>query len=527
MMKPIIIIFAVACLVFSDLAGQAKLRKLPYSINRGASVNNYAPYVSLDGNSLVYISNIAEDDALTMAYTFRDGVAWKDPVMISKPINTRSNFLYGHSLSADGKMLYFTSSKSDGIGGFDMYSSQLVDGVWRAPQNLGPPINSNGHEGSPSFSFDGSMMFFMRCAKMDFETADNCKIMMARKKQYGGWDAPVELPSIINAGNSQAPRIMADGETLIFSSNKLVPNKGGMDLYESKLVQGQWTKPVPLDFTNTAGDDEYVSATSTGRYLLRDLAEKSTSELVEVLFPTEVRPKGVMKVMGTVEGVKDPTLASITILNRKDESKTFSGKPEKDGTFVAYLKEGSVYHLFIDPDQANATYVSRALDITSDKFKIIERINAKLKAPAAGDEIVLEGITFKPGTADLQAFASQELRRLVRLLKANPGRSYTFLVTLQGYEKDSVRSTPDLTEIISDTTKFPVTYKIDSVTTGSRDSVVVKTTYHNDRTAQQAKTLSEYLTNSGIPENRLAFSVKALPEVILENRKTVVSVVIH
>src|SRR5436190_3866539 len=269
-MKPGILLFAAACLSTLNLAGQSKLRKLPYVINHGSSVNNYAPYISLDGNSLVYISNMAEDDALTMTDTTREGVAWKEPVMVAKPINTRSNFLYGHALSPDGKTLYFTSNKSDGVGGFDMYASQLVDGVWRAPQNLGPPINSHGNEACPSFSFDGTMMFFMRCEKMDFEKADNCKIIMVKEKSYGGWEAPVELPSMINSGNSQSPRIMADGETLIFSSNKLIPNKGGMDLYQTKLVQGQWTKPIALDYTNTAGDDQYVSATSIGRFLLRE-----------------------------------------------------------------------------------------------------------------------------------------------------------------------------------------------------------------------------------------------------------------
>jgi hypothetical protein len=526
MMKRGILLFVLGCLISSGLSGQAKLRKLPYTINRGG-VNNYAPYISLDGNSLVYISNMAEDDALTMTYTSRDGVAWKEPVMVAKPINTRSNFLYGHALSADGKTLYFTGNKSDGVGGFDMYASQLVDGVWRTPQNLAPPINSNGHEGCPSVSFDGTTMFFMRCGKMDFETADNCKIMMVKKKPYGGWETPVELPSTINSGNSQSPRIMADGETLIFSSNKLIPNKGGMDLYQSKLVQGQWTKPVALDFANTTGDDQYISVTSIGRFLLRDFTEKNTSELVEVPFPAEVRPKGVMKVMGSLEGVKDPSQVSFTIFNKKDQSKIVSGKFEKDGSFIAYLKEGSIYHLFIDPDQPGLKYISRTFDLTGDKFKIIERVNVNLKTPVAEDDIVLEGISFKPGTAELDAFSSEELRRLIRFMKANPAKSYSLLVTLMGYEKDSVRSNADLTEIISDTTKFPVTYKKDSVTTGTRDSLVVKTTYHNDRTSRQAKTLGEYLDNSGIPENRLALSTRALPEPILENRRTVVLLSIH
>ena len=144
-MNPTILLISLTCVASIQLFGQARLRKLPYTINRG-SVNNYAPYISLDGNSLVYTSNMAEDDALTMVYTVREGVTWKEPVIVPKPINTRSNFLKGHALNADGKILYFTSSKSSGLGGFDMYGSQLIGGSWREPENLGYPVNTNGHE---------------------------------------------------------------------------------------------------------------------------------------------------------------------------------------------------------------------------------------------------------------------------------------------------------------------------------------------------------------------------------------------
>src|SRR6185436_20565660 len=107
------------------------------------------------------------------------------------------------------------------------------------------------NDGCPTFTTDGNTMYFMRCDKMDMQKADKCKIFVSHKKPTGQWEEPTELPGTINSGNSQTPRIMADGETLIFSSDKLSPNKGGMVLYESKLVQGQWTKPIALDFINT------------------------------------------------------------------------------------------------------------------------------------------------------------------------------------------------------------------------------------------------------------------------------------
>ena len=55
--------------------GQARLRKMPANINH-APINNFAPYVSLDGNSMVFIADNAEDNALTMNYTSRDHEAF-------------------------------------------------------------------------------------------------------------------------------------------------------------------------------------------------------------------------------------------------------------------------------------------------------------------------------------------------------------------------------------------------------------------------------------------------------------------
>ena len=51
--------------------GQAKTRRLPSIINH-PSLNLYAPYISLDGNALLFISDDGEDHTLTVFYTSRE-----------------------------------------------------------------------------------------------------------------------------------------------------------------------------------------------------------------------------------------------------------------------------------------------------------------------------------------------------------------------------------------------------------------------------------------------------------------------
>jgi hypothetical protein len=50
---------------------------------------------------------------------------------------------------ATARML-FASNRAGGSGGFDLWTSRLVDGRWSAPENLGPAINSSSNEFRPS-----------------------------------------------------------------------------------------------------------------------------------------------------------------------------------------------------------------------------------------------------------------------------------------------------------------------------------------------------------------------------------------
>ena len=337
--------------------------------------------------------------------------------------------------------MYFTSTKSPVVGGYDIMMSELKGKAWTEPQNFMLPINTKTNEGCPSISVDGKTLYFMRCEKMDQRTAGGCKLFRADKKANGQWGEPTELPSNINTGNSQTPRIMADSETLIFSTDKMGSTKGGMDLYITRLSNGSWSDPVPLDFVNTPQDDQFVSASALGRYLIKEApGARKNSELVEFLFPDEVRPKGMMKVEGKItdeNGAASP--AYITIIDLVNSKRVHSARPAVDGSFFLYIREGSKYEMSVDPEQSKISYFARQFDLTGDKIPQREKINVVLKQPVPGDELLLEGIQFIPFTSQLEPTSENELKRLVRLIKANPQLNFEIQVMLTGYEEDSVQ----------------------------------------------------------------------------------------
>ena len=524
-MKTPVVAISIVLLIANDIFSQAKFRKLPTSINH-PSINLSAPFISADGNGLVFISDNAEDYQLTPFFSFRDP-DWSVPREFPKAIYSRLNFLNGFALNADGSKLFYTTIKGPGVGGFDIWTSDWNGSSWSLPINIGMPINSKGHDGCPSVTPDGKTLYFMRCENMEHGQATNCKIFSATKKPNGMWDEPIELPAHINTGNSQAPRIMADAENLIFASDRIKPSKGGFDLFMTTFSNSEWSSPKPLDFVNTDADDQYVSATALGRYLLVGQMGDRKSELVEHLFPDHLRPKGMTKILGkVVDASGQPVASYISIEDLQTHTRFYHGRPEHDGSFTTYLREGTRYRMAVDPEQDHFTYYAREFDLTTDRIPQIERVNVTLKTLHEGDEIELDMFSFLPYTSEVEFTGSEaELRRLTRLVEGNPDLKFEIQVLLEGYVQDSIQSDPDLTEVMYDSTHV-VYDDIDSLgQLYERDTILVDTIYHNDRTWRQSEAVLGYFTAHGFSADRFTVYAEATPAVIPGDRKLIIRAV--
>lgn len=509
-----ILLVLLFCLVITaDTFSQAARRRLPSSVNHPA-INNFAPYVSLDGDALVFVCDNADDYALTPFFSYRTPRSdWRAPMVLPNTIHTRLSYLWGYTLSPDGRTLYFSTIKSPGVGGYDLWMSERSGSSWGTPKNMAAPLNTRAHEASATFTPDQKTVYFMRCEAMSQREASGCVIMKAEKQANGRWSEPVALPPSINTGNAQAPRILADGETLIFSSDR-PGGKGGMDLYVTRFRNGSWSDPVPMSFANTPEDDQYVSVNATGRYLLRDAPGERRREMAEFLIPDHLRPKGLMRVEGTIDGNR---AAYVSVHDLANGKRIFNGRPDGQGFVKVYLMEGSAYELSIDPEQDRFMYYSQRFDLTGDSLEQVVRITPRIALPAAGEELPLDLIEFDENTAGITPTSASELKRVARLIRGNPDRDFTIKVVMTGYKEDTVRSSPDLTEVRYDSTWTTVevvdsaSYLADDSVIQARDTLIVRQHFHNDRTRQQAEAVADHLEREGVPASRLDIEVLALP----------------
>ena len=85
---------------------------------------------------------------------------WSKVEPLGKEINTKGNETHA-SLSADGKVLYFTSNRKGGEGDMDIYKSEQDEkGGWGKAVNLGPAVNTPYNEETPFVTDDGKKLFF-------------------------------------------------------------------------------------------------------------------------------------------------------------------------------------------------------------------------------------------------------------------------------------------------------------------------------------------------------------------------------
>lgn len=174
---------------------------------------------------------------------------WSEPIALDNTVNTEGASTQQPFVMPNGKQLLFATNRSEGLGGFDIWSVDLDDNgktIAGTIKNLGPQINS---------SFD-----------------------------------------------EQAPYFHAPSSSLIFSSNGNV-GMGGFDFFRSKNVDGtNWSLPENLGYPlNSVKDDIYFTTNGTAKNMLADVlfsSDRSSDCCLEMFSLNKIRP--IKKITGLV-----------------------------------------------------------------------------------------------------------------------------------------------------------------------------------------------------------------------------------
>jgi Tol biopolymer transport system component len=178
------------------------------------------PYFSVDGTKLFFCSNrpISGDEPkkdfdIWVVEKTRSG--WSEPKNVGSPINSDTDEYYP-AIAADGT-LYFSATRSDSKGRFDLYRSHLVDGKYGEPKNLGD-LNSPTSEADCYIAPDQSFIIFASYGRP--EGLGDGDLYVSFNKG-GSWTKPVNLGAGLNSiAREYAPIGSPDGQTLFFTSER-------------------------------------------------------------------------------------------------------------------------------------------------------------------------------------------------------------------------------------------------------------------------------------------------------------------
>lgn len=132
------------------------------------------------------------------------------------PYNSDSYSCAHPALTADNKVLYFSSDMPGGLGGMDLWKCDWNGSAWGTPINLGPTINTKGNELFPTVIADGTL-YFASNAHPGMGGLDN----FFAKNSGGDFVKPENMGSPINSSDDDfGIALKADGNSGYFSSNR-------------------------------------------------------------------------------------------------------------------------------------------------------------------------------------------------------------------------------------------------------------------------------------------------------------------
>jgi len=441
-------------------ASQALKNPVPFEPKSvGNNINSpnaeYLPALTADGETMIYTKRIRGQEDFYISVK-KDG-EWKLGIPMLD-INDPKNNEGAQSISADGRFLVFTAcGRRDGYGSCDLYYSEVRDGRWTKPANIGNTINTRGWESQPSISGNGNALFFASNREGGKGDKD---IWVSYRQANGKWGKPENLGDNVNtSGMDETPFIHPDMQTLYFMSNGH-PGMGSTDIFFSrKDVNGKWGKPQNMGYPiNTEAHEGALIVSLDGKtaYFATDrkydadegvsvaenAAKGKETDIYYFDLYEEARPKPVTYVKATVSDAETgkKLVANVELIELGSQKSYATSITDKDGEFLICLPMNQNYALNVNKQKYLFHSENFALETAKNATKPY-LLDIKLQpipdavladtptkpatntttintpVPPKAKPIILKNVFFETGSAALQSTSVAELTRLKELLE--------------------------------------------------------------------------------------------------------------
>ena len=343
---------------------------------------------------------------------------WLSPELLKGDINGR--FHEGPAtFSKDGNTVYFTRSNyfkrkmvvnEQEENNLKIFKATLINGEWKNLEEF--PFNSDDYScGHPTLSESGKLMYFVS----DMPGGTGGTDLYVTNLKDGKWTQPVNLgPEVNTSGNEMFPYIHSDG-SLYFSSDAH-NSMGGLDVFITTHNGTRWLKPENLNYPlNSIKDDFGFSINSDNN---TGFVSSSRTKSDKMYSFEKHAPTFTLYGRARKKGTQTPVEGVIVEITNGATGKVTSVVSDKTGNFKLKLDTESEYNLYC----TKFGCFSKTDNISTKGLKYSEDFYADFEVEeiVIDKPIVLENIYYDFDKWDIRADAALELDKLVRVLLDNP-----------------------------------------------------------------------------------------------------------
>lgn len=240
--------------IFSDRLSSNKYFTGNISFSKNLRIAYFSRCLNLDGqigNCEIYRSE------------YKSG-KWRRPRNIGEKINTPNYSTTQPSIVeyGDKQILYFSSNRPNGFGGFDIWYALINNNDIQQVSNLGSKINTTGNEHSPFYDSEEGILYFSSDSHKGFGGYDIYK-------SVGGMNQWEEIKNLGMPLNSPANDLyyshINKGETIYLSSNRIgsyhhdgLENCCG-DIYIAHRIDKAQEEQIPLEIAKDSIKEDSIT----------------------------------------------------------------------------------------------------------------------------------------------------------------------------------------------------------------------------------------------------------------------------
>lgn len=335
--------------------------------NLGSIINSKSaeinPTISGDGKTILFTRfAMAKADSLNInrIYNKKSTIyeshldsngRWSTPVSINPQLKNNGT-CQTLSLSYDGKTLLLFNDDWERGGPLKLkqgsiYFSTNKDGAWSPIAKLNNNINSYSWESHAFISPDGTELYFTSDRKGGMGGLD----IYVSRMENGDWGPAINLgPTINTKYDEETPAVLQDGKTLYFSSEGHY-NMGGFDVFYSKRIDSvNWSQPINVGYPiNSPGDNLFYVPMKNGEKAIYSAARYDgyitfgNEDLYELDIITDPSQYPSLEITGRLryEDYNDlDTSASIMVYDTNERMITKIKPNTSNGAFSCSLRPG-------------------------------------------------------------------------------------------------------------------------------------------------------------------------------------------